>query len=62
MSSPPRMSIDRACFGNRAEAMEDIARTGYWPTTYVSGESPELPLHHHDHDIIAAILASPARS
>jgi hypothetical protein len=28
--------------------MEDIRDTGYWPTTFVSNKSPELPVHYHD--------------
>lgn len=50
------MTIDRDVFASREELMRDIARSGYWPTTYVSGESPELPLHFHDHDIIGYVV------
>ena len=52
----PVMTIDRAFFSSKAEVMQDIAQTGYWPTTYVSGESPELPIHHHDYDIIGYVI------
>lgn len=52
----PIMSIDRSFFTSRAEVMQDIAKTGYWPTTYVAGESPELPVHYHDYDIIGYVL------
>jgi uncharacterized cupin superfamily protein len=50
------MTIDRDYFGSKADVMQDIAKTGYWPTTYVSGESPELPVHYHDYDIIGYVV------
>jgi hypothetical protein len=46
------MTIDRNFFSTRAEVMEAIGKTGYCPTAYVSGESSELPVHHHDYAII----------
>ncbi len=52
----PTMTIDKGYFSNRADVMADIARTGYWPTTYVSGASPELPLHHHGYDLIGYVV------
>ena len=50
------MTIDHNYFANQAEVMQDIAKTGYWPTTYVSGKSPELPLHYHNYDIIGYLV------
>ena len=50
------MTIDHNYFETQAQVMEDIAKTGFWPTTYVSGESPELPLHYHNHDIIGYLV------
>ena len=52
----PKMTIDHGFFETRAEVMADIGRTGYWPTTYVSGRSPELPVHYHNHDIIGYVI------
>ena len=52
-----KMTIDHNYFATQAQVMEDIAKTGFWPTTYVSDESPELPLHHHAHDIIGYLVA-----
>ncbi|MEM9620923.1 MAG: cupin domain-containing protein [Pseudomonadota bacterium] len=52
----PTMTIDHNYFTSHAEVMQDIATTGFWPTTYVSGQSPELPVHHHDYDIIGYVL------
>ena len=40
--------------------MKDLARTGFWPHTFVSGRSPELPVryhyHYHDHDVIGYVI------
>ncbi len=55
-----KMVIEKAYFETRAQAMDDIRETGYWPTTYVSGKSPELPLHYHDHDIIGYVIEGEA--
>ncbi len=51
-----KMTIDKGYFTSREEVLEDIARTGFWPTTYVSEPSPELPLHHHGQDIIGYVM------
>ena len=51
-----KMVIEKGYFNDRAEVMEDIGQTGYWPTTYISGASPELPIHYHDHDIIGYVM------
>ena len=51
-----KMVIDKGYFTTQAEVMEDIRDSGYWPTTYVSGRSPELPLHNHDHDILGYVM------
>ena len=53
----PEMTIEVDYFQNREEVMADIARTGFWPTTYVSQASPELPLHYHDYDIIGYVIS-----
>ena len=51
------MTVDHGYFSNQAEVMADIAATGFWPTTYISDASPELPLHYHDHDIIGYVMS-----
>lgn len=53
----PEMTIEVGYFQNREEVMGDIAKTGFWPTTYVSQASPELPLHYHDYDIIGYVIS-----
>ena len=52
-----KLTVDHDFFSSRAEVMQDIARTGFWPTTYVSPGSPELPLHYHNYDIIGYVMS-----
>jgi len=52
----PKMVVEKNYFKTRADVMEDIRDTGYWPTTFISGKSPELPVHYHDHDIIGYVI------
>ena len=51
-----KMSIEKGYFSTRAEVMEDIRDSGYWPTTFISNRSPELPIHYHNHDIIGYVM------
>jgi quercetin dioxygenase-like cupin family protein len=51
-----KMVIEKGYFTTRSEVMEDIRDSGYWPTTFVSNKSPELPLHYHNHDIIGYVI------
>ncbi len=52
-----KMKIEKGYFTSQAEVMEDIRDSGYWPTTYISQKSPELPIHYHDHDIIGYVMS-----
>ncbi len=45
------VQIHRQFFRNVGEALDDIRKNGFWPTTYVSDASPALPTHWHDSDI-----------
>ena len=54
--SDAKMTIDHGYFETRAEVMQDIAKTGFWPTTYLSGTSPELPVHYHNYDVIGYVI------
>lgn len=51
-----RMTVEKHYFETHADVMSDIRETGYWPTTFISNESPELPVHYHDHDIIGYVM------
>lgn len=52
----PKMRIDKGYFSSKEEVMQDIAKTGFWPHTFVSGKSPELPVHYHQHDVIGYVI------
>ncbi len=52
----PRMRIEKGAFETKADAFRDMAETGFWPTTYVSQRSPELPLHWHEGDTIGYVI------
>jgi uncharacterized cupin superfamily protein len=52
----PKMVVEKNYFETRADALDDIRATGYWPTTFISNKSPELPLHYHDHDVIGYVI------
>ena len=56
MANDAKMVIEKGYFETHAQVMEDIRDSGYWPTTFISGKSPELPLHYHDHDIIGYVM------
>ncbi len=45
------VEIHKRFFKDRNEVMEDLKKTGFWPTTYVSAPSPALPVHWHDVNI-----------
>ena len=45
------LTVQKKFFERREQVFEDLAQTGHWPTTFVSGASPELPLHWHDLDV-----------
>ncbi len=51
-----KLTVDHQYFENRKDVMADIAKTGYWPTTYISGTSPELPVHYHNYGIIGYVI------
>ena len=51
-----KMIVEKHYFNTKAEVMEDIRDSGYWPTTYISNRSPELPVHFHDHDVIGYVM------
>jgi len=49
--------VQKNRFEGLAGALRDIETTGYWPTTFVSPPSRELPIHHHDVDIQGYLIS-----
>ncbi len=45
------IEIHRQFFRGVGEALDDIRKNGFWPTTYVSDTSPAIPTHWHDSDV-----------
>ena len=50
------LDVRKGFFETRADVMRDLADTGFWPTTLVSPETPELPLHWHDVEVHTYVL------
>lgn len=50
------LEVIRNQFVGLEGALQDIRATGYWPTTFVSPPAPELPLHHHEVDILGYLI------
>ncbi len=50
------LDIQKNFFETRDDVLEDIRRTGFWPTTFVSNESPELPVHWHEEEVHGYVL------
>lgn len=51
------LSVHKKFFSNRSQIYVDLAKTGHWPTTYVSKSSPELPVHWHDLDVSGYVVS-----
>ena len=54
------MKVHKGFFKTREEVLEDLIKTGHWPTTYVSEPSPELPLHSHNLDVTGYVMSGAA--
>lgn len=51
------LKVTKNFFTTREEVLEDLKKTGHWPTTFVSEVSPELPLHWHDLDVTGYVMS-----
>jgi len=49
--------LHKGFFTTHAEVLEDIKRTGFWPTTLIAPASPELPMHWHDCEVHTYVIA-----
>jgi quercetin dioxygenase-like cupin family protein len=56
MSQQQEMQIQKGFFTSKEEVFKDMQTTGFWPTTYISPPSPELPIHWHDGDIVGYVM------
>ena len=53
---PGPLQVLPHAFETHAEVMQDIAELGFWPTTYVSDRTDEVPLHWHGADVCGYVL------
>jgi hypothetical protein len=53
-----KMVVEKGYFKSHGEVMEDVRDSGYWPATYISNKSPELPIHYHDKDASVVIAST----
>ena len=50
------LKVEKNFFRNKADIYEDLNRTGFWPTTFVSGPSEGLQPHWHSEEVQAYVL------
>jgi hypothetical protein len=50
------MTIHKNFFSDRNEALDDIKKSGFWPSTLVAGPSTGLEVHWHTEDVHAYIV------
>ena len=51
-----KMVIEKGFFSSKDEVLQDIRKSGFWPTTFISDKSPELPIHYHNQDILGYVM------
>ncbi len=50
------LDIKPGFFETKDDVLRDLMETGFWPTTFVSNESPELPIHWHETEVHGYVL------
>ena len=50
------IQIQKNFFKNRTEVLDDLKKSGFWPTTFVSGASPGLEVHWHSEEVHAYVV------
>ena len=50
------IEVHKRFFKDRVEVLADLARDGFWPTTFVSGPSPGLPVHWHEYEVHGYVI------
>jgi mannose-6-phosphate isomerase-like protein (cupin superfamily) len=50
------VQVFKRFFKNRADVLDDLKLTKFWPTTFVSGPSPGLEVHWHSEEVHAYVL------
>lgn len=50
------VEVLKGFFKDRADVLEDVKKSGFWPTTHVSGPSPGLQVHWHSEEVHAYVV------
>ncbi len=50
------LNVTKGFFETKDEVLQDLIKTGFWPTTFVSNKSPELPVHWHSEEVHGYVL------
>lgn len=50
------LTVHEKFFESREDVMDDLKRTGFWPTTFVAGASPGLDVHWHAEEVHAYVM------
>ena len=50
------LAIQKGFFDGKGQALDDIRKTGTWPTTFVSGQSGGRPVHWHDDEVHVYVM------
>ena len=51
------VQIFKQFFSTREQVLDDIKRSGFWPTTLITPIGGQLPIHFHDSDVHAYVMA-----
>lgn len=50
------VTVHKKFFAGRAEVLDDVRASGFWPTTFVQGQSPGLDVHWHAEEVHAYVM------
>lgn len=50
------IEIRKGFFETRGEVLDDIKKSGFWPSTYVAEPSPALPVHWHEVEVHGYVI------
>ena len=50
------VQVYKQFFSSREQVLDDLKKTGFWPTTFVSQPTPALDVHWHDSEIHGYVI------
>lgn len=51
------LEVKKGFFTDQSEIMDDLKKTGFWPTTFISEPYPGVGVHWHDVDINGYVIS-----